>query len=161
VSETSTTVEVFNFHDSSSSGHFPDDPQFPDGGGLDHAVKLTGKINLLEGGDVTFGMTINDGGRLLVDGVEVLTNETLNPVEDVLGTINLAAGVHDVEFKYFQANSSATGELWVATTLGTYTSFSDTPFELLRASAIPEPSSALLLALGAAAAIGLRRKRTS
>ncbi len=80
---------------------------------------------------------------------------------DNFGTINLTAGFHDVEFVMFETTGADTVELYVATTLGTFTSLNHGSFQLLEAALIPEPAGMMLMAqvlLGAALA-GRRQGR--
>jgi hypothetical protein len=134
-----TTIEVINFYDLlSSPGRFENDEIFFAGQNA-FATHVTGAINVLEGGDITFGFHANDGGRLLINGQLVAIDEFPDLASDTLGTINLPAGVHAVDFLYYQDGGGASVELYVATTVGAFTSLADGSFELLLATDLPVP----------------------
>jgi hypothetical protein len=145
------TAGVIDLHGSGATGHFGGNDAYP-GGNVDRfAMKITGKINVLQAGDITFGFYSNDGARLMIDGVLVAEDSFVGDLAaDVLGTINLSAGLHDVEFVMFETSGADTVELYVATTLGTYTSLNQASFELL--TAVPEPAT---MALAGIAVLGL------
>jgi hypothetical protein len=146
-SEAVGTATVIDFHGSGASGHFDGDSPFLIGGNY-FVSRVTGQIEVIQGGDITFGFYANDGGRLLIDGVVVAEDDYSDIASDTLGTINLAPGLHNVEFIYFERTGGDTVELYVATTTGTFTSLNQGSFELLQAAmvAVPEPAS-LALAL--------------
>ena len=139
-----------------ANGHFGSDSTFLGGDGNRFAMQLTGQIEVVQPGLITFGFFANDGGRLKIDGNLVAEDNISDFGSDTLGTINLAAGLHNVEFVYFENGSGENVELYVATTLGAYTSMNQASFELLRA--VPEPSSCLLAVWGMVA-LAVRRKR--
>lgn len=131
-------------HDSGNIGHFPEDDAFPGGGSGNYiAVQATGEFQLDTDGLITFGLTVNDGARLLVDGQQVIFDDTANPVEDHFGSIQLDAGKHSVDLVYFQHQASAVLELYLANSVGEYT-------QLVGASAPPTYWSLL----GAAPVLG-------
>lgn len=114
---------------------------------------------MLQAGDITFGFYSNDGARLMIDGILVAEDSFVGDVAaDVMGTINLTAGVHDVEFVMFDTSGSDTVELYVATSLGTYTSFNQASFELL--TAVPEPTSLALAGFAFLGIAAVRRNRS-
>jgi hypothetical protein len=121
-------------------GHFANNTPYL-GGSMDRFVmKVTGKINVLEAGDITFGFVANDGARLKINGILVAQDDYGADIAcDTLGTINLAAGLHDVEFVMFESTGADTWELFVATTLGTFTSINQASFELLQAFNVGVP----------------------
>jgi hypothetical protein len=121
-------------------GHFGNDSAYLGGAVNQFAMKVTGKINVLQAGDITFGFVANDGGRLKIDGVLVAQDDFTGDIAgDILGTINLTAGLHDVEFVMYETTGADTWELFVATTLGTFTSINQASFELLSAASTAHP----------------------
>jgi hypothetical protein len=116
-------------------GHFANDSTYLGGSVNQFAMKVTGKIKVLQAGDITFGFVANDGARLKIDGILVAQDDFTGDIAgDILGTINLTAGLHDVEFVMYETTGADTWELFVATTLGTFTSINQASFELLSAA---------------------------
>lgn len=157
-----TSAATINMHGSALHGHFPDNGSYPGGSADRFAMKITGQIEVLQAGDITFGFVANDGARLKINGVVVAQDEFFGDIAcDNFGTINLTAGFHDVEFVMFETTGADTVELYVATTLGTFTSLNQSSFQLLEAALVPEPAGMMLMAqvlLGAALA-GRRQGR--
>jgi hypothetical protein len=116
---------AINFnHDFDEMGRFGIDTEFSSDTLLEHfAMRVTGAIRVLEGGDITFGISANDGARLRINGQQVLLDNSANRLEDTFGTIHLEPGLHQLELVYFQKRLGATIELLVANELGTFTSF--------------------------------------
>jgi hypothetical protein len=111
-------------HDVDEMGRFGIDTEFSNDTSLEHfAMRVTGTIRVVEAGDITFGISANDGARLRINGQQVLLDNSANKLEDTFGTIHLEAGQHQVELVYFQKRLGATIELLVANELGTFTSF--------------------------------------
>jgi hypothetical protein len=137
--EVEYTADTINMHDILfMNGHFGNDNFFQVG--IDHfAMRITGNINVLEGGDITFGFYSNGGGRLMIDGRFVAQDNYGDLACDTLGTINLTPGVHEVEFMFFENTGQETMELYVATTLGEFTSINEATFELLQATNLLPP----------------------
>ena len=74
----------------------------------DFALKFTGTINVETGGVYTFTTSSDDGSKLFVDGVEVVTNDGLHGTVTETGTVTLGPGNHTVEIIYFENNGGAT-----------------------------------------------------
>jgi PA14 domain len=116
----SYTSSVINLT-TADAGHFGNDSAFSGGAGNDMALRVSGQFYLNGSGDITFGITANDGAVLRVDGQQVLLDDTANAASDTFGTIQLAAGRHDLELIYFQRSASAMLELFMANDVGTFT----------------------------------------
>ena len=113
-----------NFYDSGGEGRFPSgNLVFPGGGGDDYTVQATGTIIIPEGegGTWTFGMNSDDGGRIRVNGQDVMVDDTLHGPADHFGTITLAAGAHELEAMFFERGGGAAMEVFAAR--GNFTSF--------------------------------------
>jgi hypothetical protein len=133
------TAATINMHDGAQmNGHFGNDDFFVIGTN-NFAMSITGNINVLQGGDITFGFYSNGGGRLMINGQFVAQDNYGDLASDTLGTINLNAGVHELEFLFFEDTGQETMELFVATTLGEFSSINDATFELLQATNLLPP----------------------
>jgi hypothetical protein len=152
------TASLINIHGSGANGHFAQDIAYVGGTADRFAMRVTGKINVLQAGEITFGFFANDGGRLRVNGVLVAEDTFADLACDTLGTINLSAGLHDVEFVMFETTGADTLELYVATTLGTYTSLNQGSFELLQATPIPEPAGCILTCFAILGMVAVARR---
>ena len=69
------------------------------------AVRFTGTVEVGEAGVYTFYTSSDDGSRVLVDGQLVADNDGRHGTTEVLGQVLLTAGVHAVEWTYFQGFS--------------------------------------------------------
>ena len=147
-SENQGTTSLINYHGSGATGHFGQDNPYLGGTADNFAQRITGQINVLQTGAITFGFFANDGGRLRIDGTLVAQDDFADLAADTLGTINLTAGLHDLELVMFESTGADTVELYVATSLGVFTSLSQTSFELLTATSIPEPAGCALAGFG-------------
>jgi hypothetical protein len=133
------TASTINIHDGGPmNGHFANDQLFVLGRDR-FATSITGNINVLQSGLVTFGFYSNAGGRLRIDGNFVAQDVLGDLACDTLGTINLTAGVHEFELLYFEDTGMETVEIYVATQLGAFTSVKDATFELLVATDLLPP----------------------
>jgi len=146
--ENQGTATVINYLGSGATGHFGQDDLYLGGTADNFAQRISGKINVVQSGDITFGFFANDGGRLRIDGTLVAQDNFGDLACDTFGTINLSAGLHDLEFVMFESTGADSLELFVATSLGTFTSLNHANFELLEATAIPEPGSVACGAIG-------------
>ena len=126
--DNSFTAGTINFnHTSGQVGHFQEDSALPGGGSGNHiAVRAKGQFHLDTSGHVTFGLTVNDGARLSIDGQELILDNTADAVSDHFATVELDAGRHTLELVYFQHEASAVVEVYAAKSLGTYTEFTGT-----------------------------------
>ena len=120
-SETIKVELVCNFLDSGSDGHFGNNLVFPGGGGDDYVVEVTGTIIIPTAGVWTFGLNSDDGGRIRIDGVNVMVDSTLHGAEDHFGSRNLSAGAHTIEAMFWERGGGAEMELFAAK--GSFTTF--------------------------------------
>jgi len=116
---------VINFnHSTGDIGHFGDDVPLPGGNsGNDIAIRVQGEFRLLQSGPITFGLTVNDGAVLRINNQQVILDNVADAVSDSFGTIELEAGLHNLEVVFFQRNFSSVLELFVANEVGTFTQF--------------------------------------
>lgn len=135
-----------------SSGLFGGDAPFAFGTADDFAVRVTGPIAVLEDGDYVFGLNLDDGARLLVNGQPIILEDTISAsARNIYGHVELAAGVHQIDLTFFHRDGAAQLEMF----------YFDAAMTRLLVEAVPEPATAVLLGLGGLglALTGLRRKR--
>jgi hypothetical protein len=76
---------------------------FWDGGPTNvFAARYAGELNVAEGGSYTFHLTSDDGSALYIDGREVILHDGLHPATERSVTLDLAAGAHAIEVRYFE-----------------------------------------------------------
>ncbi|MGI9242374.1 MAG: lamin tail domain-containing protein, partial [Verrucomicrobiales bacterium] len=115
LSEKTEVHQVCNFYDTGGDGHFPNNNSaFPNGGGDDFTTQVTGTIIIPTAGAWTFGINSDDGGRIRINGSNVMVDDTRHGPQDHFGTINLSAGAHTLEAMFFENGGGAGMELFAA-----------------------------------------------
>lgn len=66
------------------------------------AIKYSGMFNLTQGGEYQFRINSDDGTKLFIDGELVVDNDGAHPPRSKKGSIQLAAGDHELVLEYFQ-----------------------------------------------------------
>ena len=67
-------------------------------------VVFTGKLNVAKDGNHTFYLSSDDGGRILIDGKQVVEYDGIHPAGELKeGMVKLAKGEHEFRLEYFQA----------------------------------------------------------
>jgi hypothetical protein len=157
---TVSNVPVVNYFDSGGGGgvgNFGGDSEFPNnptpGNDDDFAIKATASLFVGNAGFYTFGANTDDGSRLIIDGNTLFNDDVLSGPHNVLGGTFLSAGLHTLDYTYFERGGGAEAELFVA--LGSNPTFNES-FALLTIF-VPEPTSLGLLGVGGLAL--LRRRR--
>ncbi len=125
--------QVVNFLDSAGGGNFGNDVRFPGlptGDNEDFAMRATTTffLNSEQAGPWTFGFNSDDGGRVRIDGINVIVDDSTHGTTDFLGQITLAAGQHTLEYVFFERAGGAAAELFAAP--GNKTAF-DNSFSLV------------------------------
>jgi ferric-dicitrate binding protein FerR (iron transport regulator) len=99
------------------------------------ALRLTGKLLIKKPGVYTFFLTSDDGSRLFLDGTLVVDNDGHHTQQMASGTLELAAGEHELEVQYFdQGGRKALGLAWSGPGIpfpSSPTSFSSVPASAL------------------------------
>lgn len=171
----SDDFKVINFLDTSSNGHFGADNLFPGataGDDNNYAVEATTRL-LVDGNSAgwwTFAVNSDDGFRLDIVGADFASfagdvgtaivggNLEFNAgrgTDDSFGSIYLAAGIYDLNLRYWEGTGGSALELYYAA--GVHTSF-DGSFDLL--TAIPLPGAGVMgfaMMLGMASVKRFRR----
>jgi len=75
------------------------------------SIRYTGQIRITEGGSYSFNLGSDDGAKLLINGAALLTNDGVHDLSYVNGTLDLEAGVHDIELIYFENTGLAALDL--------------------------------------------------
>ena len=75
------------------------------------AAKYEGQLIVNESGSYTINMASDDGSMLFVDGVAVIDNDGLHGTQTRSVSLNLEAGAHDIEVRYFENGGSQTLQL--------------------------------------------------
>jgi hypothetical protein len=75
------------------------------------AARITGDLNVENAGSYTIYLTSDDGSALYVDGVQVIGNDGLHARTTVPVTLDLDAGAHDIEVRYFESGGIQTLQL--------------------------------------------------
>ena len=98
----------------SAAGISPGGETLPPGGNGDNfVVKSTATLRIIFGGYYTFGINNDDGGRLRINGADVIVNDaTQGPTTFVSGPKYLAAGDHTIEYLYFEQGGGFAGEVF-------------------------------------------------
>lgn len=82
---------------------------FWEGGRKDHfAAKYTGELNVETGGRYTIFLTSDDGSALYIDGRRVIDNDGLHGALERKVTLDLSAGAHEIEIRYFEKTGGQT-----------------------------------------------------
>ena len=88
------------------------DEAFYQGGPADFfAVQYSGEFNVSTDGVYTYYLTSDDGSVLLIDGEQVVSNDGDHSAVLQTGSVNLSAGVHSIEVRYFENDGFATLDL--------------------------------------------------
>jgi len=66
------------------------------------AIRFKSKINIPQSGSYTFYTTSDDGSQLFIDGQLVVNNNGLHAPVEKQGSINLTAGLHDIQVTYME-----------------------------------------------------------
>lgn len=147
--QNTSMLRTINFG-SGSQGLFGGDTPFAFGAATDFAVQATGTLGIPEDGDYVFGLNIDDGARLMIDGQPViLENSTATAGRNVYGHVELSAGLHQLDLTFFQRDGNSQLELF----------YFDGSMARILAEAVPEPATGGLISLGGIAlALAARRR---
>lgn len=129
LSSTSVTMATLNLLGDGGDGHYDFNSIPPGGGGDDYVIVATGAVVIPAAGAYTFGINTDDGGQVLIDGVEVVRDDNYHAPEDHFGTVTLTAGPHTFQVVMFEGGGGDCVEFFAAP--GTWTSFDSTVFRLV------------------------------
>lgn len=129
ISDTTIVDSVVNYLGDGSDGRFGGNSSPPGGSGDNYAIKATGWIEITQAGVYTFGTNSDDGIRVRIDGVAVITDNTSHGPLDFFGTRNLSVGLHTFEVVMFQGNGGNCVEFFAAQ--GSYSAWDANAFRLV------------------------------
>lgn len=113
--ETTVIRPTVNFLDDGNAGHYAFDQVFPLGGGDNHCIKATGTIQIPTTGFWTFGISSADGGRIKIDGTQVVADNTTHGAADHWGSAFITvAGAHTFEVVMWNAAGDGEVEFYAA-----------------------------------------------
>lgn len=142
----STTTSVINYWDGSgSNGNYAGDSPFPGGLFDNFGIHIKGFVNVTTAGIYEFRSLADDGVQLKIDGNTLFSNSGYHPPAYDSGTVFLTAGMHALDFIYFEGGGGATVELDSRLGNGAFSLVGSA--NGLQAS-VPEPGSIALLGLG-------------
>jgi hypothetical protein len=75
------------------------------------SVRWGGTLNIPRSGPVTFSMTVDDGGRLWVDGRTIIDKWFDQAATTYEATVNLSMGSHFVQMEYYENTGLAVAKL--------------------------------------------------
>ncbi len=112
VSDTYSQVDIY---DSGNQGSWGFNNPMPGGGGDFYVVQATGTLQVNAAGTYSFSLGSDNGGRLRVDGTDVIVNDLGNrPFAENFGSITLSPGSHSFEMVGYEQNGGASFEVSVA-----------------------------------------------
>ncbi len=114
ISEASAVVGNVNFLGDGGDGHYSGNAPPPGGNGNNYVIRATGFINIPTAGFYTFGLNSDDGGRIRINGANVMVDDTNHGPEDHLGSVNLTAGLHSFDVVMFQGYGGNCVEFFAA-----------------------------------------------
>ena len=152
----STSTLAINYWDGSgSNGNYGGDSAFPGGLVDNFGLHVTGFVNITTAGTYEFRSYADDGVQLKIDGITLFSDSGYHPPIYQSGTVFLTAGMHALDFIFFEGGGGGTVELESRLDNGA--------FSLLGSAnglqtSVPEPGSIALLGLGLFGAAVARRK---
>jgi PA14 domain len=66
------------------------------------AIRYAGAFRTSQAGEYAFRLSSDDGSKLIIDGKVVIDNDTQHPPREARGSVQLAAGDHQMVLEYFQ-----------------------------------------------------------
>ncbi|MBK1882295.1 lamin tail domain-containing protein [Luteolibacter pohnpeiensis] len=126
---TSKVYDWVNFLGEGAEGNYAFNEVPPGGGGENYVLEATGFVTIPTAGTYTFGLNSDDGGRILIDGTEIMRDDSFHGPTDHFGTISLTAGEHSFQVVMFEGNSGDCLEFFAAS--GARSTFDASVFHLV------------------------------
>ncbi len=123
-SQTTVIAPVINYLGDGSDGNYGSNQTFPNGSAEPFAFLATGTILIPTTGSYVFGLNSDDGGRIKIDSVAVMTDDSNHgPLDNLSAPVNLTAGPHTVEVLMWEGGGGDCVEFFAKA--GTDTSWND------------------------------------
>ena len=123
-SQTTVIAPVINYLGDGSDGNYGSNQTFPNGSAEPFAFLATGTIQIPTTGNYVFGLNSDDGGRIKIDGVAVMTDDSNHgPLDNLSAPVSLTAGPHTVEVLMWEGGGGDCVEFFAKA--GTDTSWND------------------------------------
>ena len=119
LTEASEVAPYVNYLGDGSDGQYGGNRILLTGNNENYAIKATGFVNIPTAGIYTFGINSDDGSRIKIDGVAVMTDDTNHGPENHVGTVNLTAGLHSFEVIMWEGGGGDEVEFYA--TAGSFT----------------------------------------
>ena len=114
LSQTTAVRPTVNFFGEGGDGHYGANQQWPNGGGDHFCIKATGVLQIPTAGPWTFGVNSDDGGRIRINGQNVMVDDTNHGPSDHFGTVTLPAGSHTFEVVMWEQGGGDECEFFAA-----------------------------------------------
>jgi hypothetical protein len=121
-SQATVTAATVNYLGDNSDGHYGGNSPLPLSG-EPYALRATGFIQIPTAGIYSFGLSSDDGGRIKIDGVAVMTDDSNHGVVDNVGhtTASLSVGLHSFEVLFWEGGGGDEVEFYGGP--GSFTSY--------------------------------------
>jgi hypothetical protein len=129
LSSSTSVTGTANFLGEGPEGHYGNNEELPGGSTDNYTVAATGFVNIPTAGVYTFGINSDDGGRILIDGTEIMRDDNFHAPQDTFGAISLTAGIHSFQAVMFEGGGGDCFEFFAAP--GSRTSFDASVFHLV------------------------------
>jgi hypothetical protein len=126
---TTVVLPVLNILGTGGDGRYGSNYSPPGGNGDNYVIRATGFIEIPAAGTYTFGLNSDDGGRIRINGINVMVDDTFHGPQDNFGNIQLAAGQHSFEVIMFEGGGGDCVEFFAAA--GVHTVFNASAFRLV------------------------------
>jgi Ca2+-binding RTX toxin-like protein len=113
---TISTVPQADFRDATSgaAGNWTFNHPIPGGGGDHYVLRASGTLQVSTAGSFTFALGTDNGGRLRIDGADVIVDNANHGFTTLFGTVTLVAGAHTFELVGYEGGGAAGFEVSVA-----------------------------------------------
>lgn len=129
LSSTTVISETLNVLGEGEDGHYGYSRKPPGGSSDNYVIVATGSITIPTAGSYTFGLKSDDGGRITIDGIQVMRDDSFHGPQDSFGTVTLSAAQHTFEVVMFEGGGGDSVEFFAAA--GTLSAFDAVAFHLV------------------------------
>ena len=119
--DVTVVAPTVNYLGDGADGHYAGNKSFPCGGPDVHCIRATGTVVIPTAGTWTFGLNSDDGGRIQIDGTDLMVDDSNHGPTDHFGSRVLTAGSHTFEIIMWEGYGGDEAEFFAA--FGTFTSW--------------------------------------